>query len=101
MAPLESARKLDPDDKEARALLVPLLESLGRNSDAAAIRAEIAGNTPRTAPPNLQNPAALVHFVLPSKKFDRSFLRPAVDTPDAQPLPGKAPAKNESKGVSR
>ena len=101
VAPLESARKLDPDDKEARALLIPLLESLGRNSDAAAIRAESPAGAPRTAPPNLQNPAALAHFALPSKKFDRAFMRPPADPPEVQPMPGKAPAKNENKGEPR
>ena len=101
VAPLESARKLNPDDKEARTLLIPLLESLGRNSDAAAIRAELPANAPRTAPPNLQNPAALARFALPSKKFDRSFLRPGGDPTDAQPAPGKAPATNANKGDRR
>jgi Flp pilus assembly protein TadD/TolB-like protein len=101
VAPLEGARKLNPEDKEARALLVPLLESLGRSPDAAAIRAESPATAPRTAPPNLQNPAALARFALPSKKFDRSFLRPPPDPPDAQPAPAKPPAGSENKGERR
>jgi TolB-like protein len=101
VAPLESARKLDPEDKEARALLIPLLESLGRASDAAAIRAEIPANAPRAPAPNLQNPSALARIALPSRKFDRAFLRPAADPPDAQPGAGKAPAKSENRGEPR
>ena len=102
VAPLENARKLNPDDKEARALLIPLLESLGRGSDAAAIRAESPASAPRVNAPNLQNPAALARFALPSKKFDRTFLRPPSDPPEAHPVPpAKTPAGNENKGDRR
>ena len=47
VAPFERARKLDPEDKLARTLLLSTFESLGRASDAAALRAESASNTGR------------------------------------------------------
>jgi TolB-like protein len=99
VAPLDSAVKLDPDDKDARSLLIQVLESLGRNADAAALRVEKPGNAGRSAPPNLQNSAVLVRLARPSKKFDRSILRPAGDPPADPPRPGKAPAENENKGA--
>jgi TolB-like protein len=100
VAPLDSAVKLDPDDKDARALLIQVLESLGRNADAAALRVEKPGNAGRAAPPNLQNSALLVRLARPSKKFDRSILRPGSDPPADPPRPGNVPAGNENKGVS-
>ena len=74
VAPLERARKLAPDDKDARALLISTLESLGRGSDAAAIRAESPDTGGRArARPILQDPAGLARLARVSKKFDRSL----------------------------
>jgi Flp pilus assembly protein TadD/TolB-like protein len=101
VAPLEDARKLNPDDKDARALLIPLLESLGRSSEAAALRAETPENVGRAKPLIPQNVAALVPLARPSKKFDRSLLRPAIDPPAAQHAPGNTPARIENKGETR
>ena len=57
VAPLERARKIDPDDKGAKALLIATLESLGRNPEAAAIRAEATDSADKDAaaePPGRQ-----------------------------------------------
>jgi tetratricopeptide (TPR) repeat protein len=97
VAPLEDARKLNSEDNDARALLIAVLESLGRSSDAAAIRAESPEGAGRAAPPKLQDAAALTHLARTSKKFDRSLLRPAGDLPVVQPARGEAPARRENK----
>ena len=76
VAPLERARKIDPDDKGARALLIATLESLGRNPEAAAIRAESAENAEKTAPPNLQDGNGLARLARVSRTLDRTLLRP-------------------------
>ena len=101
VAPFESATKLSPDDKDARALLIAVLESLGRGSDAAPLRAETPENAGHAAPPKLQDAAALTHLARPSKKFERSLLRPAGDLPTAQPTRGEIRPKSESKGEPR
>ncbi|MGH9612820.1 MAG: tetratricopeptide repeat protein [Bryobacteraceae bacterium] len=94
VAPLDSAVKLDPDDKGARALLAQLLTSLGRAAEAAALQTDATEKTAHAAPPNLQNPAVVVRLARPSKIFDRSLLRPVVDPPAAQSSPDKSPAGN-------
>ena len=62
VAPLERARTLAPDDKDARGLLISTLESVGRGPDAAAIRADAAqaGGTPTAAVPT--DPAGLARI---------------------------------------
>ena len=83
VAPFEHARNLAPDDKDASALLISTLESAGRASDAAAIRAANPGDAPegagRAAQAASQDPAALVRMARMSKDFDRSLLRSAGD----------------------
>jgi tetratricopeptide (TPR) repeat protein/TolB-like protein len=82
--PLERARKIAPDDKDARALLIPTLESLGRGSDAAAIPAppETGG---RAGQPVMQDPASLTRLARVSRKFDRALLSFPGDAPARQP----------------
>ncbi len=86
---LERASKLDPQDKSARTLLISALESLGRGSDAAALRAEMAGSGGRPAPTLPQDPAALARQAHVSKNFDRARLRPAPDEFVGPPPRGK------------
>src|SRR6202030_3310523 len=83
-ASLERARKIDPDDKEARALLVATLESLGRNPEAAAIRAEDAQNTNKASQPNLLDGNALARLARVSRNLDRTLLRPGSEAPEGQ-----------------
>jgi len=90
VAPFERAVKNDPDDKEASELLIATLESLGRNSEAAALRAGAAGNGNHATPPNLQDAAGLVRLARVSSNLDRAFLRPAGETPPGQPPKEKA-----------
>jgi Flp pilus assembly protein TadD len=99
VASLERARKIDPDDKEARALLVATLESLGRNPEAAAIRAEDAQNTNKASQPNLRegNPRARLPSM--SKNLDPTLQRPGRVTSERQPAAGKGPRKIGSGGV--
>jgi tetratricopeptide (TPR) repeat protein len=101
----ERARKLDPNDKDARALLISTLELLGRNSDAAAVRAEEPENAGRGAQPNaqanLQDPAVLARMAHVSKKFDRALLRGTGEDPAARQSSGQHPRKNESSGDKR
>ena len=101
----QRARELDPDDKDARALLISTLESLGRTSDAAAIRAEAPENVGRTSQPNAQaanaqDPEALAKLARVSRKFDRALLRGAGEVPAARPT-ARAPRKAESSGGPR
>jgi hypothetical protein len=98
VAPLERARKIDPDDKEARALLVATLESIGRNPEAAAIRAEDAQNTDKTPQPNLQDGNGLARLARVSRNLDRTLLRPGGEAPEGQPAAGKGPRKIVSGG---
>jgi hypothetical protein len=93
VASLEHARKIDPDDKEARALLVATLESLGRNPEAAAIRAEDNEKTDKASQPNLQDGNALARLARVSRNLDRTLLRPGIETPEGQPAAGKGPRK--------
>jgi tetratricopeptide (TPR) repeat protein len=98
VASLERARKIDPDDKEARALLVATLESLGRNPEAAAIRAEDAQNTNKASQPNLQDGNALARLARVSRNLDRTLLRPGSEAPEGQPAADKGPRKNRTGG---
>ena len=98
-ASLERARKIDPDDKEAKALLIATLESLGRNPEAAAIRAEDAQNTNKASQPNLQDGNALARLARVSRNLDRTLLRPGGVAPEGQPAAGKGPRKIGSGGV--
>ena len=98
VAPLERARMIDPDDKEAKALLIATLESLGRSPEAAAIRAEAAENADKQAQPNLQDANGLSRLARVSRNLDRSLLRPSEDPPGGQPPEGKGPRKTGSGG---
>ena len=99
VAPLEHARKINPEDKEARSLLVATLESLGRNPEVAAIRAEAAGNADKAPAPNLQDGNGLARLARVSKSLDRTLLRAGGEAPEGQAPAGKAPRKIDSGGV--
>jgi tetratricopeptide (TPR) repeat protein len=77
--PLEDARKIDPQDKGARALLVSTLEMLGRSADAAAVRAETPDGASAPAQPIPQDPAAIARLARVSRKLDPASLRPLSD----------------------
>jgi tetratricopeptide (TPR) repeat protein len=94
---LERARKIDPDDKDARALLLATLESLGRTSEAAAIRAEVPEGAEKQAPPNVQDGNALARRARVSRNLDRTLLRLGGEAPEAQPATGKG-SPNTSEG---
>jgi tetratricopeptide (TPR) repeat protein len=96
--PLEHARKIDPDDKLAKALLIATLESLGRGPEAAAIRAEGSGNAEKQTPPNLQDAAGLARLARVSRDLDRAQLRPSGDAPEGQAPAAKGPRKVSSGG---
>ena len=98
VVPLERARKVDPDDKGARALLIATLESLGRNPEAAAIRAEGTETGDKTPQPNLQDGNALARLARVSRNLDRTLLHPAGEVPEGQPTAGKGPRKIDSGG---
>lgn len=101
LAPLEHARKLDPNDKGARALLISTFESLGRASDAAAIRAESGESGGLAVSPAPLDPAALARLARVSMKFDRALLHPGVDPPAAQPSHGADSQTREDGGGNR
>jgi tetratricopeptide (TPR) repeat protein len=88
VTPFEHARTLAPDDRDARALLASTLESVGRGSEAAAIRGDAPPTAGRAAQPVSQDAAAVVRLARVSKNFDRSLLRSTGEVP-ATP-PGKA-----------
>jgi tetratricopeptide (TPR) repeat protein len=98
VAPLERARKIDPDDKGAKSLLIATLESLGRKPEAAAIRAENPENADKTPPPNLQDGNGLARLARVSRNLDRVLLRPGGEAPDGQAPAGKGPRKSDSGG---
>jgi len=98
VAPLERARKIDPDDKQARSLLIAILDSLGRKPEAVAIRAEAAESPDKTPPPNLQDGNGLARMARVSKDLDRTLLRPGGEAPEGQPAAGKGPRKIDSGG---
>ena len=93
VAPLQEARKTDPDDKDAKLLLIATLESIGRNADAAAIRAEPPDNLDKQALPNIQDAAALTKLARVSKNVDRTLLRPNSGAYEGQPPAAPAPRK--------
>lgn len=96
---LEHARKIDPDDKEARALSIALLESLGRGTEASAIKAEAADKGDKSVLPNLQDGVALARMARVSGNFDRTLLRPGGEAPEGQSQSGKAPRKTDAGGT--
>jgi Flp pilus assembly protein TadD len=98
VAAFESARKIAPEDKDARALLISTLVSVGRGSDAAALRAEAPGSGSRAAEVVPQDSAGLARMARVSRKFDRSLLRFTDDVPDAQPPLGQASSESKSNG---
>jgi len=98
VAPLERARTIDPDDKQAKALLIATLESLGRGSEAAAIRAEASEGADKQAPPNVQDAAGLARQARVSRDLDRSLLRPSGDAPEGQAPTAKGLRKIGSGG---
>lgn len=98
VAPLERARKIDPNDKGAKALLIATLESLGRNPEAAAIRAESTENVEKSALPNLQDGNGLARLARVSRNLDRTLLRQGGEAPEGQPPAGKGPRKTDSGG---
>jgi tetratricopeptide (TPR) repeat protein len=97
---LERARKIDPDDKQARGLLIATLEFLGRSPEAAAIRSESADNPEKSAPLNVQDVAALSRLVRVSRTLDRTLLRPGGAPAESQAPAGKGARGPESGGVS-
>lgn len=99
VAPLDRARKIDPDDKEAKTLLIATLESLGRAPEAAAIRSEAGDNSEKMTPPNLQDANGLSRLAHVSRNLDRTVLRTGGGLPDRQPATGKAPRKPDSSGA--
>jgi tetratricopeptide (TPR) repeat protein len=99
VAPLERATKIDPDDKEANALLSSTLESLGRNSEAAALRAAAPAKGDAGTPPNLQDATGLARLARVSRDLDRTLLRSAVDAPAGQPRAGPSHQKPDKSGV--
>ena len=99
VAPLEHARKIVPDDKAAKALLIATLESLGRNPEAAAIRAESTENVEKSAQPNLQDGNGLARLARVSRTLDRTLLRQGGEAPEGQAPAGKGPRKVDSGGV--
>jgi len=98
VAPLEHARKIVPDDKGAKALLIATLESLGRNPEAAAIRAESTDSADKTPQPDLQDGNGLARLARVSRTLDRTLLRPGGEAPEGQPAAGKGPRKIDSRG---
>jgi tetratricopeptide (TPR) repeat protein len=98
VAPLQRAREIDPDDKQARSLLIATLESLGRKPEAAAIRAETAENADKGSQPNLQDPNGLARLARVSRNLDRTLLRAGGEAPDGQTPAGKGPRKVDSGG---
>jgi tetratricopeptide (TPR) repeat protein len=96
---LEHARKIDPDDKEARALSIATLESLGRGAETAPLRAEATAKGDKQAIPNLQDGVALARMSRVSRNFDRTLLRPGGEAPEGQSPAGKAPRKPDASGT--
>ena len=91
VAPLQRARKIDPDDKDARSLLIATLGSLGRGQELAEIRAEVgddAGKQP--APVNLQDSDALVRLARVVRTLDRALLRPSGESAEGSTQSGKS-----------
>lgn len=98
VAPLQSARKIDPDDKEARVLLIAALESLGQRQDVAEIRAEVPQSNDKTPQPNLQDAAGLVSLARITRNLDRALLHPGGESAEGQTPGGKGSRKAEAGG---
>jgi tetratricopeptide (TPR) repeat protein len=98
VAPLQQARMIKPDDKGTRALLFVTLQSLGRNQEAAAIRAESAEGLDKASLPNLQDGNALARLARVSRTVDRTLLRAGAEAADGQSTAGKGPRKINSGG---
>ena len=96
---LDHARKIAPDDKEARALFIATLDSLGRSAEASAARAEATEKGDKQVMPNLQDGVALARMARISRNFDRTFLRPGGEAPEGQSPAGKGPRKSDDSGV--
>jgi tetratricopeptide (TPR) repeat protein len=92
-AEFERALKIAPDDKEARTLQISTLESLGRNSEAAAIRVEATQNSGKAAPLNIQDAPGLARMARVSRTLDRALLRPASEAPESQAPAGQGAHK--------
>jgi len=90
VAPLQRARKIAPDDKDARSLLIAALDSLGRGQELAEVRAEIGDDSAKQpAPVNLQDSAVLVRLARVVRNLDRALLRTSGESAEGQPQPGK------------
>jgi hypothetical protein len=101
VTPFERVREIAPDDKDARALLISTLESLGRGSDAAAIRADTPEGGGRAVQPAPQDPAEFVRMARVSMSFDRSLLRSAGNVPEGQPPFRQVPHERDGNGDRR
>jgi len=95
--PLRKARKIDPDDKDARALLLATLESLGRSQELAEVRAEVADSSEKSTPLKVQDPAALVRLARVVRNLDRALLHPVAESAEGQ-ASGKAARKGGAAG---
>jgi len=96
-APLERASKIDPDDKDIRALLIATLESVGRKSDAAELR-KVAGDASKPAPSlNIRDVSALTRMARISRNLDRALLRPG----PAAEASGQPSQKPENGGAGK
>lgn len=98
VAPLQQAKMIKADDKGTRALLFVTLQSLGRNQEAAAIRAESAEGLDKASLPNLQDGNALGRLARVSRTVDRTLLRAGAEAADGQSTAGKGPRKINSGG---
>ena len=96
---LDHARKIDPDDKEARILSIAALESLGRGAEAVPLRAEASENGDKPVIPNLQDGVALARMARVSRNFDRTLLRPGGEAPEGQSPAAKSPHKSDNSGL--
>jgi tetratricopeptide (TPR) repeat protein len=99
VAPLERARKIAPDDKQTRALMIATLDYIGRASDAAAIRAEPVEGADKTAPPNLQDVTGLSRLARVSRSLDRTLIRQGGEPAEGQPAAGKAARTPDAGGA--
>jgi tetratricopeptide (TPR) repeat protein len=97
--PLQKARKIDPDDKEARTLLVATLESLGRSQQLAEVRAEVADNADKQPTVNIQDSAVLVRLARVVRDLDRALLRPSGEAEEGQAPSGKTTHRSQAGGT--
>ena len=88
ITPLDRAMMLNPSDADARAMVVAVLESLGRGTEAAALRAEgVQGGEGHAVAAVPQDPAALASLARISMRFVRAALRPEGE-PSASDISG-------------